>query len=917
MKRIPWMLIGLLLALGGGCPASADYLTDAQDYIASGEYRAAVIQLKNLLRDSPENGEARFLLATAYVQLGDGESAIKEFKHAERLGISTERWIVPLARAYILAGKPREMLEEIHPDAGVSRTVQAELYAIVAMGELALNNLPAAEQNLDKALQLDQQSVEVLVAAARIAGSKKDFALAGKYARQALKVREDVADAWMILGEVNRAEGDNISAIEMFGKALAVNPRYLPAKLARAAVYIAMRDFDAAEKDLHDVRNTAGDVPMALYMQGAIDFEKKSYGAAAESLNKVVRAIPDHWPSILLLGAIAYNENQLETAYSYLSRYVNGVPGYLPAIKLLAATTLKIRKFDEAIQLLESARAQVADDPQIMALLGSAYIETGNFDRATELLTKAAEIAPDAAAIRTQLAMSYLGTGSFDQAVGELRTAVDIGNDLGQADVMLTLTLIRQKDFDAAIDSGLKLFAKQPENPVPANLLGVAYYRKGNADSARKYWTKALEIQPGYIAAATNLAKLEATKKNFDAAAGWYRQILEKHPGNINALLGLVDLARRQKKPGEMEKWLQVAIRENATDVQHRVVLAEYLLLQHDYTTAKKIIDELKSAHPKNLRVQVESGMIQLAAGDYPGAVSTFQPMVNAHPDNPQLHFLLGQSLSIAGTPDQAEAEWKRALSLNPAYFPAAAALVQAASKSKQFDKAVDVTRQIQSALPKRAVGYQMEGDVLRARSDYRGALTAYQKGFEIEPTDTLAQRIFLAQRDSGDKAGATRTIRKWLENHPADVAARILLGMAYIEDGENKLAIQTYEQIVDSQSDNPIVLNNLAWLYQQTGDPRAVAIAEKALEAGGDDPEVVDTVGWVLMLNGQIDRSLSLLEQAAKKAPEIAAIQLHYAQALIKSGRKDDARAQLQKILEGNRNFPERAQTEELLKSI
>ena len=40
----------------------ADYLHDAKEYYQKGEIKAAVIQLKNALKESPNNGEARLLL---------------------------------------------------------------------------------------------------------------------------------------------------------------------------------------------------------------------------------------------------------------------------------------------------------------------------------------------------------------------------------------------------------------------------------------------------------------------------------------------------------------------------------------------------------------------------------------------------------------------------------------------------------------------------------------------------------------------------------------------------------------------------------------------------------------------------------------------------------------------------------------
>lgn len=918
MNRILWIVVGfVLLSPCNAQQASSEYLRDAEAYIAAGEYKAAAIQLKNLLKDSPQNAEGRVMLGRTYVTLGDGASAIKELRRAKELGVVKEQWVVPLAQAYLLLGKPGELLDEIHPDSALSQSVQVSIYATLAMAQLAVNDLQEAEENLAKALKLDRESVEVLLVAARIAVAKKEFSAAGEFAQQALAIRENIADAWLILGEVQRVQENPEKAVEYFSKALAVNPNFLPAWLARATIYISRRDFDLAEKDLNQVREIAGDVPMALYLQGAVDFERKSYSEAKNRLLQVVNIVPDHLPSLLLLGTISYHQNQPETAYGYLSRYVQSVPDYLPAIKLLAATTIKNKQYQETVELLEAARMSAPDDPQLLALLGSAYIELGNYDKATEFLSKAAEFDPNAAAIRTQLALSYMGAGSLDQAVGELETAVDLGKGLGQADVMLLFALIRQKNFDAAIVKGLKLSGQLPENPVPDNLLAVAYLATGDEKSARKFWVKALEIQPSFVAAATNLAKLEKNNKNFAGAARRYQQVLEHRPGNINALLGLVDLARIQHKKDEMQKWLKIALKENPDNIQYRLTFANYLFSQGELQRAEEIVNTLKTNYPDDLQVLRQSGLIQLAAGKSKVAVSIFDRLVNEHPGNAELHFLLAQSLLSAGSNDKARAQWERALKLNPAYFSAAAALVQLSLNEKRYDEALKIARKIESKYPERAIGYHLEGDVLRARNDQKNALAAYKKSFSIEPNSILAQKVFLAARVLRQQSSAYQSMLNWLAKNPQDFSSRMLLGMAYIEDGEGDLAIQVYEQLIEKQPDNALALNNLAWLYQNTGDVRAVDLAERALALASDHPDIIDTVGWIFFLNGQLERSVALLQQAVQKAPDNKVIRYHFAEALVKIGRKSEAREELNSLLSGDAEFSERDKAKKLLKSI
>ena len=88
-------------------------------------------------------------------------------------------------------------------------------------------------------------------------------------------------------------------------------------------------------------------------------------------------------------------------------------------------------------------------------------------------------------------------------------------------------------------------------------------------------------------------------------------------------------------------------------------------------------------------------------------------------------------------------------------------------------------------------------------------------------------------------------------------------------------------------QPDNVLVLNNLAWAYQQVKDPRALETAERAYKLKPDNAAVADTLGWMLVEQGNTTRGLELLQKAVAAAPKALEIRYHLAQAWVKSGDK------------------------------
>jgi tetratricopeptide (TPR) repeat protein len=129
-------------------------------------------------------------------------------------------------------------------------------------------------------------------------------------------------------------------------------------------------------------------------------------------------------------------------------------------------------------------------------------------------------------------------------------------------------------------------------------------------------------------------------------------------------------------------------------------------------------------------------------------------------------------------------------------------------------------------------------------------------------------------------------------------------LAAAYLEDKQYKNAISYYEQAVEQQPENVILLNDLAWLYTVENDPRALKLAEKAYDLLPDEPGIIDTYGWALLQNNQTQKALVMLETAAERMPDEAEVQYHYAVALHKSGDVSAARAILKRVIESGSDF-------------
>ena len=906
----------LLYATAAPAATTEGFVQEAESYLQSGEINAAMIQLKNALRQDPDNARARLLLGETYLKQGQGAAATKELSRARKLGTDVNEVLVPLGRALIMQGAHQKVLDDIQVPEDASAPLKAEILALHGQAELALGRLLQAREQFEKAYQSYPDSATVQLGLARIALVERDYERASPYVARALELAPKNVDAWLVKGEMARLQGDLAVAKDAFVQALAVAPDNVLARLGRATVQIGLQEYDAAQEDVASVLGRYPQLPAANHLQAVLAYNNKDMVGTEQALQKVLSVAPGHLPSMLLLGASLYAQGKFEQARPPLERYLAAIPGHSPARKLLGAIQLRLGQPREAIAVLEVDVEQSEGDAQWLALLGSAYSQAGDADKATEWLEKAVAVTPDVAALRNQLAISHLRQGEAAQAVSELESAVDLGQDVLESDVLLIFAHLRNQELDEALHAAQALAEKLPDNPMPYNLLGAVYGAKRDFDTARIQFEKALSLSPDYHAAAINLARMDVSAGQFDQAEERLKKILDQDEGHLGAMLALAQLAIRQGRQEETQQWLERARDQNPTAVRPGLVLARFHWQRGDLLAAVGIARELQRAHPKNTQVLELLGSVRMAMGEYASATDNFQRAVDLQPQSPKLLLLLANAQAAAKRNDAAADSLDQALSLQSDYLPAQMALGRLKQRTGKPQEALEIARQIQQQHPQSAQGQLLEGDIHMGAKEYGEAVRSYAAGFEQKNTSELAIKLFQA-RWQGGEAGALDSLQRWITQSPGDLRVRQILAQAYLRQDQADAAIEQYQAVVEAQPENIVALNNLAWLYHTRKDAQAVDFAQRAYDLAPDKPEIADTLGWLLLEQGDPERGLELLQEAAGKAPHIPAIRYHRAVALAKNQRRDEARKELERLLRDHSSFAEEEDARSLLAQL
>src|SRR5690606_31714115 len=152
--------------------------------------------------------------------------------------------------------------------------------------------------------------------------------------------------------------------------------------------------------------------------------------------------------------------------------------------------------------------------------------------------------------------------------------------------------------------------------------------------------------------------------------------------------------------------------------------------------------------------------------------------------------------------------------------------------------------------------------ELLLARREYEAAIPAFETAIAGDIGGRAIVGLFQARQRAG-VPDPVATLEAALEEDPDDLVVRVLAADHYLSSGNHAAAIAHYETIQARLPDNPVMLNNLAWLYSRTGDSRALATAERALELAPESPQVMDTLGWILHEQGDDARAVELVGKA------------------------------------------------------
>lgn len=917
LRLVPWLLccvLALLLVAQPGYAKSAPELPvreidvlyeNGVERLSGGDSAGAIVQFKNVLQRDPNHLPARIALGKANMRNGDAAAAEKELRIALGLGASRNQVFPILGNALLAQRKYADILDTIK-SAMPGRPGGYEIALLRGRAHFELGQLRDAGEQYEEARRLGPQRADPLTALALIALAQSGVDQALELVNRALDIAPKDSEAWFRKGEILVEKGDDNGARSAFDQALTLKPNALRARLARASLRLKHGEIKPALEDVEAVREANPSDISSNFLLWQIHQQSGETAAARSDLADLVGKLSLYTeqaintePLLLRIAALVrYANRDLTRAADALNYYIRLRPNDIAMRRLHGQVLLLLGEAKSAIDSLYPLYRQDPRNRETLLALGQAYLQIGHYAAAGDMFEQARKLDADDGALAARIALSNLGTGNIDEAMNGLKDAVGRKEAGVSAPLLLSVLQIKVGHPAEAVRIMETLVARETHNPKAYNVLGVAHSASGDIAKARGAFETAQKLAPDYFPPIYNLARIELAAGDVAAGRARLEAVVAKDPRADTALLALANIAVGQGDKEGAVRWLDKAVAAAPNAINAQAKLMELRLSLGQNAEALTVATRMVDHNPENALAVESLAQAELANRKNAQAVKHFRDAVRyAGFDGARLMRIAARQVNLE---DFEEARRTLIKATNTAASDeAVAALIRLEIQTGEEGAARNRIADLRIDDASNALADILTGELAMKRNDHAAAMTAYDAAQKRLPSTAGLLGLVDTLLAADDLPRATRELESWATLHPDDQVARKRLALVYLPMRRLDEAQALHEKLLVAAPDDPVLLGNLARLYQIKRDTRARTFAERALAAAPESASTLDTLGWILVTENDTAKGLSLLRDALARQNN-PLIRYHVAQALQELGRTAEAKAELDVIIQG-----------------
>jgi putative PEP-CTERM system TPR-repeat lipoprotein len=917
-KKLKCALSFTIVLFIAGCGPVDDlqHIENATKFLANGDQKSALIELKSAIQQNPQNGKARTLLGQLYLKAGNFAAAEKELKKAQELGEDANGISPYLSKVFLQLRKLDDVIamqtNHLQPNE------QGEVLAAQGIAFLVQGDHNSAVKQIDRAVEIAPGSAYVRVAkASAFMMAEKSLGKAREQLKRAFEIDNKLPAAWSLLGDIEANEKNLELARDAYTKSMSLMPTNLADRNKRVTINILLNDLKKAQYDLDILKKMLPGNAGVAFSQGLVYLASNKLDDAKSAFDLALLD-QDRYPlSLFYLAYVNYRLGNIAQAETHAERYFTLNPGYLPNRKLLADIKYSRKEYDYVDELINPVLKANQEDDELINIMAKTKLMRGETAEGIALLNQIVERNPESAEARVRLGAGLLMSGNQEEGFAQLEAAIVQDKNDHQADTLRVLSYLRLKEMEKAHQAAADFQKRAPESEIPYNLMGMIFIAERDLPGAQKALEQSWKIKPGNTDAGHNLAIMAIQDKKYAQARDFLNGVIVAHPDNLETLVKLAELDAIEGKTEQQVQQLEKAIRLYPGAVKPRLMLARHYINSGNPAQVTGLIETLDFEARKQLPVLEVLAIQAIAQKNYKSVEKAALEIIAKKPDGPEGHYFLAQAYAGQDNLNLAEKALLKAIEKDDRYLPARIALLRLLVKKPDIPAVEREVASLKTFTNNNEDVMKVAFALEQLKGDQQQALKLAEEVFAAYPNVDNMLALSRQRLRVGDSAGALSLQEKWAESNAEEYNANFILAESYTRLKKYDLAAKYYQRALAVAPDDIRVLNNLAWVMRTFDPEQALTYIQRANELKPGSVTLMDTLALVYLANKETELALRTIKEVGYLEPNNPTLRYHEAMINAMAGNNKIAVQILTGLLEKEQDFSEKAEAKALFEKL
>ena len=693
----------------------------------------------------------------------------------------------------------------------------------------AREKYPEALLTYERAVQIDPRFVAAHYGIAKCHLKMSSWAPAFQELQRTIDLEPQNWPAHLDLGQLYLAGGRAPEARDEAKSILQSNPGHIRALILYSDAAAQLGDLKFALQEAGEaVEKAPRDATVYLNMAG-IQQRAGLLPEAEASLLKARSLSPNSTVPNLALGNLYASQKRWAEAEGEIRKAIAITPKDPAPRAALANLYVAQNRADLAENVLLETKAALPNDPAAYPMLGAFYLTRGDNAKALTEFGSLAKDHPDDLRVRKSYVQLLIVDRRFDEAAKLIEEILKKSPQDADGLILKGEILLHNEKSDEALQVLQNAVKGAPSNAVGHYQLGMANLAKGNINQAENEWREAVRLSPNLTEAWIALGGGATQRRDWTALQAIADQ-LKKTTSTADGYLFHATARINQGDAAGAEADLNELIRLRPQSPLGYNKLGQLRASQKRWDEAQNFYREALKRSPEFL--EATQGIVDLdfRRGKVAEGLQFLGRQIDAHPNNPSLYLLQGESYLRNKQLPEAEHSLSLCVKIDPQNAGAFALLGRVQQDMGKLSEAIENYQRAIAIAPKNAGLYTSLGASFEAQGNWKGAQTAYEQALAIQPGEPLTANnlaYLMLEHDGNVNVALTlaQTARRELPNVPNSADT---LGWAYFRNGAYSMAVQQFEDAVKGAPSNATYHYHLGIAYQKLNDPKH---ARKELE--------------------------------------------------------------------------------------